>query len=64
MAFGDGPSVSLATAHPVKFREAVEAEIGAPVPVPDRLSACLKAERHVTPMGARLAELRELLLEG
>ena len=64
VAFGDGPSVSLATAHPVKFREAVEAEIGAPVPVPDRLSACLKAERHVTPMGARLAELRELLLEG
>ena len=64
VAFGKGPSVFLATAHPVKFREAVEAEIGAPVPVPERLSACLEAERHVTPMGARLPELRELLLEG
>jgi len=51
-AFGPGPSVFLATAHPVKFREAVEAEIGTPIPVPDRLSACLEADRQVAAMGA------------
>ena len=64
VAFGDGPAVSLGTAHPVKFREVVEAETGVPVPVPERLSACLNAERHVTPMGAGLPELRKLLLKG
>ncbi len=63
-AFGEGPSVCLATAHPVKFREVVEAEIGVPVPVSGRLSALLEAERHVTAMGAQLEALRELLLDG
>ena len=49
-AFGDGASVVLCTAHPVKFREAVEPEIeiGSEVPIPERLAACLRAERHVT----------------
>ena len=64
VAFGPGPAVFLATAHPVKFREAVEAEVGALVPVPERLSACLEAERQVTAMGSRLGELRDVLLNG
>ena len=63
-AFGDGPSVFLATAHPVKFRDVVEAETGAPVVVPERLSACLEAERYVTAIEARLEALREALLDG
>ena len=62
-AFGPGRAVFLATAHPVKFREAVEAETGTPVPVPERLAACLEAERRVTVMGAELAELRGVLLD-
>ena len=49
-AFGDGACVVLCTAHPVKFREAVEPEVGSEVPIPERLAACLRAERHVTPI--------------
>ncbi len=63
-AFGDGPSVVLSTAHPVKFREAVEPAIGSEVHVPERLAACLEAERSVTPISAETSALREFLLEG
>ena len=61
-AFGEGPSVVLCTAHPVKFREAVEPEIGSEVPVPERLEACLQAERHVTPIPPEPSALRDFLL--
>ena len=62
-AFGAGPCVVLCTAHPVKFREAVEPAIGIDVPIPERLSACLKAERHVTPIAPETSALRNFLLE-
>ena len=61
-AFGDGPCVVLSTAHPVKFREAVEPAIGRSVPVPERLAACLEAERHVTPIPPEMTALRDFLL--
>jgi len=61
-AFGEGPTVLLSTAHPVKFRQTVKAEIGVPVPVPERLEGCLSAERLVTPMRPELTDLRKLLL--
>jgi threonine synthase len=61
-AFGDGACVMLSTAHPVKFREAVEPAIGGEVPVPERLADCLQAERHVTPISAELSSLRDFLL--
>ncbi len=61
-AFGEGPTVLLSTAHPVKFRQTVKAEIGVPVPVPERLAGCLSAERLVTPMRPELTDLRKLLL--
>ena len=61
-AFGEGPSVVLCTAHPVKFREAVEPAIGSEVPVPERLEACLQAERHVTPIPPEPSALRDFLL--
>jgi len=61
-AFGEGPSVVLCTAHPVKFREAVEPAIGSEVPVPERLEACLQAERHVTPIPPETSALRDFLL--
>lgn len=61
-AFGEGPCVALCTAHPVKFREAVEPVIGRSLPVPERLAACLAAERHVTPIPPEAAALRDFLL--
>ena len=61
-AFGEGPCVVLCTAHPVKFREAVEPVIGSSVPVPERLAACLEAERHVTPIPPEISALRDVLL--
>ncbi len=61
-AFGGGPYVVLCTAHPVKFREAVEPAIGSSVPVPERLAACLDAERHVTPIPPEISALRDVLL--
>ena len=61
-AFGEGPCVVLCTAHPVKFREAVEPAIGSSVPVPERLAACLEAERHVTPIPPETSALRDVLL--
>ena len=61
-AFGEGPCVVLCTAHPVKFREAVEPTIGISVPVPERLAACLEAERHVTPIPPEISALRDVLV--
>jgi threonine synthase len=61
-AFGEGPCVVLCTAHPVKFREAVEPVIGRSLPVPERLAACLQAERHVTPIPPETSALRDFLL--
>ena len=61
-AFGDGACVVLCTAHPVKFREAVEPEVGSEVPIPERLAACLRAERHVTPIPPDMSALRDFLI--
>ena len=61
-AFGKGPCVVLCTAHPVKFREAVEPAIGSELPVPDRLAACLQAERQVTAIPPEMSALRDFLL--
>ena len=61
-AFGEGPCVVLCTAHPVKFREAVEPEIGGKVPIPEGLAACLRAERHVTPIPPEMSALKDFLL--
>ena len=61
-AFGKGPCVVLCTAHPVKFREAVEPAIGSDVPIPKRLAVCLQAERHVTPIPPEMSALRDFLI--
>lgn len=54
--------VFLATAHPAKFADVVEPLIGRPVDVPERLRRCLERQPQVTQIGARLEELREVLL--
>lgn len=61
-AFGNGPTVLLSTAHPAKFPDILEAEIGRSVSIPERLENCLTAERYVTPMLPELTELRQILL--
>ncbi|MEA3291708.1 MAG: threonine synthase [Pseudomonadota bacterium] len=42
------PVMALGTAHPAKFAPAVEAAIGGPVPVPERLEKVLHAEERYT----------------
>ncbi len=54
--------ILLATAHPAKFREVVEPEIGAPVALPPRLAACLERDRHVTDLPPQDEALTEVLL--
>jgi threonine synthase len=58
----DGPDVLLATAHPAKFRESVEPAIGAEVPVPQALAACLQRESRAETIAADPTAVREVLL--
>jgi threonine synthase len=54
------PAVLLATAHPAKFPETVEPVIGAEVPLPPQLAACLERpfeRRIIAPDGAALEKL-------
>jgi threonine synthase len=57
-------AVLLATAHPAKFGDTVHEVIGAEVPLPERLAACLERERRVVPIGPRLEDLKSVLLQG
>lgn len=56
-----GPHVVLATAHPAKFREAVEPVIGRPVALPAALAAALARPRQVTHMAPDVGALAALL---
>ncbi len=55
---GDHPVVSLATAHPAKFPDAVRRAIGAPPPVPDTLSALAELPERVTSLPNDLAAVQ------
>ena len=54
-------SVFLETAHPAKFREVVEPEIGSQIAVPERLSDCQFIEKKSTAIGNSLTHLREFV---
>ncbi|HET9571799.1 MAG TPA: threonine synthase [Bacteroidales bacterium] len=54
--------VFLETAHPAKFKETVEAIIGAPVEIPERLQAFLKGEKQSIPMSADFESFKTFLL--
>jgi len=58
----DVTSVFLATAHPAKFRETVEPEIGRPVPLPAPLAEAMARPRIVERLPPQLTTLRDLLL--
>jgi threonine synthase len=62
-ARGNASGIVLATAHPAKFRDHVEAVIGVTLPLPERLRRCLDGPTHEVPMQARIEALRALLLE-
>lgn len=59
----DAPVVVLATAHPAKFPETVEAAIGCAVPVPAALLERQTEDEYVTPLAPTNAALRHMLLE-
>jgi threonine synthase len=65
LAAARGPvsGIVLATAHPAKFREHVEAAIGEAIPLPERLLRCLNAPTHEIPMEPTLEALRAYLVE-
>lgn len=53
--------VFLETAHPGKFRDVVEAALGAKLVLPERLAAFLQGEKQVIPMGKSFAEFKRFL---
>lgn len=52
------PLVILATAHPGKFPDAIEAAIGQKPPIPDRLSSLLELPEKLTVLDAKLPLVR------
>lgn len=59
----EGPQIVLATAHPVKFKETVDAVIDGEVTIPDRLKAVLGSEKLSIPMEADYLVFRDFLME-
>ncbi len=57
------PGVFLATAHPAKFHEVVEAIIGGPIDKPAPLAEALSRPRHIMRIEASLDALKERLFE-
>jgi len=55
--------VFLETAHPAKFKETVEAIIGAPVEIPERLQAFMKGEKLSIPMSKDFEDFKAFLLK-
>ncbi len=53
--------IALATAHPAKFPEVVEAETGCPVPLPEAMARLLDQPRRSVPMAPTLEAFRDLL---
>jgi threonine synthase len=53
--------IFLETAHPVKFKDVVEKEIGRTIGIPERLSGVLSREKHSVRMGASYWDLRDFL---
>ncbi len=56
---GTGPLVSVATAHPAKFPEAVEAATGVRPALPDRLADLWERDEHCHVLGNDLAALKD-----
>lgn len=57
------PMVTLSTAHPAKFPDAVEAGCGIRPAVPARLEAVLEGDERATPVPADAAAVAEIVLQ-
>ncbi|XWN32781.1 MAG: threonine synthase [Devosia sp.] len=57
------PMVTVATAHPAKFPDAVEAGCGVRPPAPQRLEAMMSAKERITSMGAETAAVARHILD-
>ncbi|MFN4037806.1 MAG: threonine synthase [Erythrobacter sp.] len=57
------PVVTLATAHPAKFRDAVERAIGMRPALPSRVGDLFGREEHFTELGGDYASTRDFVLE-
>ena len=55
--------VFLETAHPAKFKETVEAAIGAEIAIPERLAAFMKGEKQSIGMTADFADFKAYLMQ-
>ena len=55
--------VFLETAHPAKFKETVEAVIGAEIAIPERLAAFMKGEKQSIGMTADFADFKAYLMQ-
>ncbi|MFZ8941115.1 MAG: threonine synthase [Gemmobacter sp.] len=60
---GAAPMVTLATAHPAKFPDAVEAATGIRPPLPERMAGLHSRPERVTRIANDLGGLRALILE-
>ncbi len=61
--YPEAPGIALATAHPAKFREALEPLIGGSVPLPDRLTQRMEGEPRVDRISPEPEALRDILTE-
>jgi len=58
-----GPGIVISTAHPAKFSESVEPEIGRPVPIPSQLARYLDREKQAVGMSNQYDEFRQYLFD-
>lgn len=59
---GGVPLVTLATAHPVKFRDVIEPETGQKIDIPERLAVWLKREKQSISIGNSFEEFKGFLM--
>jgi threonine synthase len=57
-----GPFVTLATAHPVKFRDVIEPEIGREIEIPERLAKWISEEKKSIEMEGDFDSFKSILL--
>ncbi len=60
---GGAPMITLATAHPAKFPDAVEAATGIRPPLPDRMADLFERKERVTTVANDLGALQTLIRE-
>lgn len=57
----ESPIISLSTAHPVKFKDAIEPLIGKKIEIPEKLKETMSKEKRAILIENNIEELREVL---